>query len=285
MANRTHIDLWQHTSDGMLMGSSKGFSPRARWSPSESQRKMLEDSYNNVGAFPNHERRKVLAAQMGIEVRQVQVWFQNRRQKERKLSKQDPMHPKPTASDRPEPPKPLAPISAPVTMPAPLPVGDVHTPPQPAACELALLQMLNYADRTAMVAARSSSPPSKTPVPPSNISIDRALSNRLLSQLLARHEVDMAPRLSGMKRRAGAGLVTHAPARPRVRMASPSNATITESPLPGCGCLCLSLPTLVLPALVSFSDCCCPQLPPQIMPRRSLSMDALEVLTIDLPCS
>ena len=88
MANRTHIDLWQHTSDGMLMGSSKGFSPRARWSPSESQRKMLEDSYNNVGAFPNHERRKVLAAQMGIEVRQVQVWFQNRRQKERKLSNQ-----------------------------------------------------------------------------------------------------------------------------------------------------------------------------------------------------
>ena len=45
---------------------------RARWSPTELQRKTLERSYQE-SSFPDLEMRTQLAAQIGIEARQVQV--------------------------------------------------------------------------------------------------------------------------------------------------------------------------------------------------------------------
>jgi len=55
---------------------------RSRWAPTDAQRAMLEASYK-INEFPDLEARSFLARELGIEARQVQVWFQNRRQKER----------------------------------------------------------------------------------------------------------------------------------------------------------------------------------------------------------
>lgn len=58
---------------------------RSRWAPTDAQRTILENSYK-LSEFPDLEARNFLAQQLGIEARQVQVWFQNRRQKARTKS-------------------------------------------------------------------------------------------------------------------------------------------------------------------------------------------------------
>jgi len=71
---------------------------RRRWSPSEAEKHMLEMSYNK-DAFPSAVMRAELARCLSIEPRQVQVWFQNRRQKERaKTNNQEKQSPKPDKS-------------------------------------------------------------------------------------------------------------------------------------------------------------------------------------------
>ena len=55
---------------------------RTRWVPTDAQRRTLEAQYE-IGAFPDLNRRNTLAAELGLQARQVQVWFQNRRQKDR----------------------------------------------------------------------------------------------------------------------------------------------------------------------------------------------------------
>ena len=40
-------------------------------------------TYNEIAKIPSHAQRQQLAAQTGATPRQIQVWFRNRRQKER----------------------------------------------------------------------------------------------------------------------------------------------------------------------------------------------------------
>ena len=61
---------------------------RRRWNPTEADKYMLEMSHSQ-NAFPSAPMRNELAHRLGIEPRQVQVWFQNRRQKERAKSSKD----------------------------------------------------------------------------------------------------------------------------------------------------------------------------------------------------
>lgn len=53
-----------------------------RWEITDGQRAILESSYAD-NPFPDLVRRKSLAGELSVTPRQVQVWFQNRRQKER----------------------------------------------------------------------------------------------------------------------------------------------------------------------------------------------------------
>ena len=54
-----------------------------RWTPSGMQINVLESSYQH-NPYPDSELCVLLAQQLGIEAHQVQVWFQNRRQKAKK---------------------------------------------------------------------------------------------------------------------------------------------------------------------------------------------------------
>lgn len=55
---------------------------RPRWTPSDDAKALLETIFS-ADAFPTFAVRSKLAAQLGIDGRQVQIWFQNRRQRER----------------------------------------------------------------------------------------------------------------------------------------------------------------------------------------------------------
>lgn len=54
----------------------------ARFLPDQNQRHLLETIFS-ADSFPTYTVRLQLAQQLGIEARQVQIWFQNRRQRER----------------------------------------------------------------------------------------------------------------------------------------------------------------------------------------------------------
>jgi len=53
-----------------------------RWVPSESAKALLETIFS-ADSFPTFSVRTQLAQQLSIDARQVQIWFQNRRQRER----------------------------------------------------------------------------------------------------------------------------------------------------------------------------------------------------------
>eukprot|EP00308_Calcidiscus_leptoporus_P012079 CAMPEP_0119379054 /NCGR_PEP_ID=MMETSP1334-20130426/51126_1 /TAXON_ID=127549 /ORGANISM="Calcidiscus leptoporus, Strain RCC1130" /LENGTH=421 /DNA_ID=CAMNT_0007398451 /DNA_START=106 /DNA_END=1371 /DNA_ORIENTATION=+ len=55
---------------------------RPRWTPSDDAKALLETIFS-ADAFPTFAVRSKLAVQLGIDCRQVQIWFQNRRQRER----------------------------------------------------------------------------------------------------------------------------------------------------------------------------------------------------------
>ena len=52
-----------------------------RWRVDEEQLKILEAAFKNE-MYPSGEMRRALAGQLGVNPRQCQVWFQNRRQRE-----------------------------------------------------------------------------------------------------------------------------------------------------------------------------------------------------------
>ena len=56
---------------------------KPRWTPTDQQKGILETVFA-ADSFPSFALRKQLAEQLAIEPRQVQIWFQNRRQRERK---------------------------------------------------------------------------------------------------------------------------------------------------------------------------------------------------------
>jgi Homeodomain-containing transcription factor len=62
------------------LGCSKARRPR--WTPSEDAKVLLETIFS-ADSFPTLAVRNQLASQLGIDPRQVQIWFQNRRQRER----------------------------------------------------------------------------------------------------------------------------------------------------------------------------------------------------------
>lgn len=53
-----------------------------RWVPTDSAKALLETIFK-ADSFPKFTVRQSLATQLGIDARQVQIWFQNRRQRER----------------------------------------------------------------------------------------------------------------------------------------------------------------------------------------------------------
>lgn len=55
---------------------------RPRWTPSEDAKTLLEKVFS-ADSFPTFAVRSQLAEQLSIDSRQVQIWFQNRRQRER----------------------------------------------------------------------------------------------------------------------------------------------------------------------------------------------------------
>ena len=55
---------------------------RPRWTPSEDATALLEKVFS-ADSFPTFAVRSQLAEQLSIDSRQVQIWFQNRRQRER----------------------------------------------------------------------------------------------------------------------------------------------------------------------------------------------------------
>ncbi|KAL1507464.1 hypothetical protein AB1Y20_008300 [Prymnesium parvum] len=55
---------------------------RPRWTPSDEAKALLETIFS-ADSFPTFTVRNHLAEQLGIDSRQVQIWFQNRRQRER----------------------------------------------------------------------------------------------------------------------------------------------------------------------------------------------------------
>lgn len=59
-----------------------GKARRPRWTPSDDAKGLLETIFS-ADAFPTFAVRSKLASQLGIDCRQVQIWFQNRRQRER----------------------------------------------------------------------------------------------------------------------------------------------------------------------------------------------------------
>jgi len=73
---------------GMLMRpmapSFRGSAPKVpRWNISKKALEVLEEIFR-LEKFPSAEMRRRLAADFGVAPRQVQFWFQNRRQRERK---------------------------------------------------------------------------------------------------------------------------------------------------------------------------------------------------------
>ena len=82
------------SANGLAAGSSRGAAPapqdlkqrQSRWQVTPEEQAKLDTAYHTT-PFPSAEEQASLAAQLQVSHRRVQVWFQNKRQKERKMSK------------------------------------------------------------------------------------------------------------------------------------------------------------------------------------------------------
>lgn len=63
-------------------GQRKRASPSARWHLKEHQRRALEAFYQQVQR-PSRAASQALASKMGVSLKQIKVWFRNRRQRDR----------------------------------------------------------------------------------------------------------------------------------------------------------------------------------------------------------
>ena len=61
--------------------------PNPRWRIDRSQRGMLEKAFQ-AKRFPSPETKKRLADSLNVDVRRIQVWFQNRRQRLKPLDEE-----------------------------------------------------------------------------------------------------------------------------------------------------------------------------------------------------
>ena len=182
-------------------------SPRPRWAPSDVQRAILEESYTEVSSFPDLGRRHLLASELGIETRQVQVWFQNRRQKAKKKSGLESMNITEPDDYRGEPSKALA---------AP-PFSDRMSVQQP---NFAFRKLVHQTDHSQCVPKTVlDSPPFKRHDPSEALSRD--LSNQIIGHLLARHADEKAQRFKKPHR---LGIVSHPlPSAPNPRPLAPQS--------------------------------------------------------------
>ena len=82
------------SANRLAAGSSRGAAPapqdlkqrQSRWQVTPEEQAKLDTAYHTT-PFPSAEEQASLAAQLQVSHRRVQVWFQNKRQKERKMSK------------------------------------------------------------------------------------------------------------------------------------------------------------------------------------------------------
>jgi len=82
-----HPGLLGHPDMAYLQraAQAQGAAPKLpRWSISKQALKVLEETFR-LEKFPSAEMRRLLAADFGVAPRQVQFWFQNRRQRERRM--------------------------------------------------------------------------------------------------------------------------------------------------------------------------------------------------------
>ena len=250
---------------------------RTRWAPSDAQRLTLENSYAN-SAFPDLAARQALANDLSIEARQVQVWFQNRRQKAKKngatanmptvLSHgSSPVHITAQPERTPTPPSPAADYhqsanSASLMMPPPL-----ATPSALAAVAAGLAEELRSPAAPAVLSSFGnlvsrgtiSSPLLKFPSPVERVQLEQQ-QRRLLERLLVQQQ-QCGPNIPAHDLSLERELTGHFSqiVRSRFNASAPASKPIGISKSQGWKCRGLG-----------------PGIP---MDRRAVSMDALEVLS------
>lgn len=232
----------------------------ARWALSDAQRCILENSYSSVTAFPDLGSRQLLATQLGVKTRQVEVWFQNRRQRSRKEGVADltasddyaetlsqaPAAPHPTVI------KPVPRMSMPATIATPVPpslafrnLTDQLNSDQslPSGHKIAMSdQSFPSGPKIAMAFSSPSTKPSSQQYGPMEAfgpvhAIPAALSKQLINQLLARHAFENACQIQ-KKPIARKGIVRSSHTRPPLDL--PTNphppATSTIHMTAACRC-------------------------------------------------
>lgn len=136
-----------------------------RWNPSHADLATLNTAFD-IEPFPNTILRQSLANNLGISMRQVQVWFQNKRQKTKKASVDgaETMPASPVAHEsKPVSNRPASPIRQVPSSPQAIPPEERSTPPPlvpppsfglpapPAPSSLRELDELNSAIRQALM--------------------------------------------------------------------------------------------------------------------------------------
>ena len=79
------IDKHQHTLTKKVKSESPKCTRRQRATITPNQKYILEEAWSNT-KFPNRQQRNNLGVRTGLDQRQVQIWFQNMRSKEKKDS-------------------------------------------------------------------------------------------------------------------------------------------------------------------------------------------------------
>ena len=213
------------SANDAMMGST-----RPRWAPSDAQRAILEESYTEVSSFPDLGRRHLLASELGIETRQVQVWFQNRRQKAKKKSGLESMYITEPDDCRGEPSRAPARPPSVIKSVARIPF---EVPNEEARQLSFAFRMIDH--RTSPVQSQSSAPRSELGTPPTkqhtpSEALNRDISNQAIRHLLAQHADEKAQLFKNRPRMSIKGLVSHALRRPMTPR-PPTTTTIPTPPL------------------------------------------------------